>query len=901
MKKLSVILFILYILSSCEPNSNSSGWVCTNEGVYLWLENIDTSLAYSWDGDVFDNVANGHGTLTSSNGTENVMSYKCNAFYGAINDKDIVKIDDGSKYVGNIVSDMMEGFGVLSKGNDLYIGKFHSSNPEGYLKWFKNKRLYYEGSWMNGAFDGEGTLYKEDGTVRSGEWTKGKLVQTLVDVQLPVGHYVGYAKNDKPDGLGKMDYFYGASYKGMWSDGKWSGEGIYVYRSDSVFATWAEGKVNGDVIYKTNDLFFEGTFIDNIPTGVGILATSDGTYYSGTWIDGKMCGDGDIFFANGDKYSGEWENNQFNGYGEYRYSQTNASYTGDWKDGLQDGDGEYESPDFRYKGQWEKGWMDGDGILVFKNQDRYEGTVHENNIDGVGTYLFANGNRYEGEFVNGEITGLGVFQFKNGNRFEGEFYHGKIYGDGTMYLVDKRDTICITGFWPIDGSFPKEASILFADGDLYEGPIVNGIPTDDGVWTSGKERQAKIDKVENSTAHKVNEFYKKHKETINWCLMGVSAVVTGIEVATASTVALAPIAAFAQGANMIINVVDVGMAIASASIDVIENEELGEDNEDALKNLGTEVGLNVAFIAVPKVAKGVAKPLGKGVKKVTRSVVVSNALKSTGKLIMKKSALKFVKGKVMGKLYRISVSIQSGVRKVERTLVRSKYTQKAMLATGRFLTGIKDQTVKYSTYLNKLKKNPALKKRLKFSAEGSSKNLGDNMRLCGIDKWVQRNERIRRYLKLPKRQIEPHHIIPSNPMTERGKQARKIWTKYFGSVDHPCNGIWLGRSNKRFGYKALAKGTNHSSNSIRYEEYVANSLIQTYKKYQKQYAKNPEMMQKLLAETIDNIKGQLYRGNLPIGNGSHQVHTVLSIFKESSGAVTSAASKITYSFAHLTV
>jgi hypothetical protein len=638
-----------------------------------------------------------------------------------------------------------------------------------------------------------------------------------------------------------------------------------------------------------------------MPVGMGTLATSDGSFYSGNWIDGKRCGIGEMVFANGDKYSGEWENNTFEGYGEYKYAQNNSQYSGNWKDGLQDGNGTYKSPEFTYEGQWEKGWMDGDGILVFKNKDRYEGTVHENIIDGIGSYIYSNGNIYEGEFVGGKITGNGIFQFKNGNRYEGEFFNGHIFGDGTMYLVQENDTVSITGFWPIDGSFPKEASIQFANGDIYEGPLVNGQPTVQGTWISGKERQAKIDKIENSAAHKANEFYKAHRETINWCILGASAVVTAIEVAAASTVVLAPVAAIAEGVNIALNAADAGMAIASAAIDVAENAELGEDNDEALKNLGTEVAMNAAFILVPKVISKAAKPLGKAVKNVTRSSLAEMALKTPGKILLKKSALKFVKGKIVGKAFKISVSVQSGIRKIEKALIRNKNTRSAMIATGRLLTRIKHQTVNYSTYLRKIKSNPAIKEQLKMSVEGSSKNLGDNMRLLGTDKWVKRNERIRRYLNMPKRQVEPHHIIPSNPTTERGKQARKIWTKYFGSVDHPCNGIWLGRSNKQLGYKALAKGSNHSPNSIQYEEYVSNALIQTYKKYQKQYAKNPEMMQKVLAETVDNIKGQLYKGNLAIGTGSHQVHTIWSIFKESQGAVTDAAKNVTQSVFNLAI
>ena len=200
-----------------------------------------------------------------------------------------------------------------------------------------------------------------------------------------------------------------------------------------------------------------------------------------------------------------------------------------------------------------------------------------------------------------------------------------------MYLVQGNDTVSITGFWPIDGSFPKEASIQFANGDIYEGPLVNGQPTVQGTWISGKERQSKIDKIENSAAHKANEFYKAHRKTINWCILGVSAVVTAVEVAAASTIVGTPVAAIMEVANIAINSVDAGMAIASAAIDVAENAELGEDNDEALKNLGTEVAMNAAFILVPKVISKAAKPLGKTVKNVTRSSLAEDSWKNIAK------------------------------------------------------------------------------------------------------------------------------------------------------------------------------------------------------------------------------------------------------------------------------
>ena len=838
---------------------------------------------------MIDSVPNGSGVLSVIDTDGHKTDHEINMFYGAQSIEDVVTMDDGSQYVGAVVDDKMEGFGVLVKADELYIGYFHDSKPDGFLKLYKNNKLYYEGYWKDGTFNGEGTLYKEDGSIKTGDWVAGRLSQTLVDTKLPQGHYHGYAKDGKPDGLGKMDYANGMSYQGKWRMGVWEGEGLYISDTDSVYGMWKGGKVCGDVIYRTPELFFEGTFIDNIPIGIGNLAQADGSYYSGFWLDGKREGNGDMIFSNGDSYTGEWSNNEFDGFGVYEYAAAKAVYYGEWSGGLQNGNGFYKCPQFTYNGQWDKGWMDGDGVLTFSNGDRYEGTVHENIIDGIGSYNFANGNWYEGEFVNGKMNGLGVFQFKEGDRFEGEFYDGRIYGDGTMYLVGDKGTVSITGFWPKDGSFPKEASILFENGDLYEGPLNDGAPTQEGTWISGEERQQRLDKVNSSALHKANEFYKKHRETINWCLTGVSAAVTAVEVACASTVIGAPIAALAHGVNVAINVVDASMAIASAGIDVMENTQLGADNTDAIQNLTTEVSLNAAFVLVPKVAKVAVKPLKAGVKYVIRSPIAEQILKG-GKSLIKKSSLRFIKGKVNGKAIRLSIAEKG--RKIEKTLVSSKVTQKPMIALGRLLTQFKNQVVSYSSYLKQLNINPKLKEQLVLSAEGSSKNLGDNMRLLGTDKWVKKSERIRRYLGMPKRQVEPHHVIPSNPVTETGRKAREIWVKYFNSVDHPCNGIWLGRNNKKLGYKALAKGSNHSPNSVEYEQKVSTALLNTFKKYQKQYANNPEMMQQVLAETVDNLKKQLYKGELPIGSDSHTIHTVLSIFKNNSGVISNAAQNI---------
>ena len=689
-------------------DSNKTKWILTDSNTLVRLSNADTTITYKWDGGTFDCVANGEGQISYVDKKGNTTKRSVKAFFGATEDSEIVLLNDGSKYIGNIINNMMDGFGVLIKNDEIYIGVFSQSKPNGYLKLFKNNKIYYDGYWRNGAFNGDGTLFKEDGSIISGTWDNGSLKQTIVNTDVLAGHYKGYAKDGMPDGLGKMEYNDGTSYQGQWINGVWFGEGLYISDVDSVYGVWDNGKVCGNVVYRTSDFVFQGTFDNNAPIGIGLLTTKDGTYYSGNWYDGKRDGTGDMVFCNGDRYSGEWIENSFDGYGVYHYAAANAIYSGEWEKGLQNGDGIYECPDFSYDGQWEKGWMDGEGVLLFKNKDRYEGTIHENIIDGIGCYTFADGNRYEGEFVNGTICGLGVFQFKNGNRFEGEFLNGKIYGDGTMYLCEKEDTVAITGFWPLDGTFPAEASIVFSNGDLYEGPLLDGEPTEEGTWISSKEREAKLDRIESSTTHKFNELYKKHRNTINWCLLGASAVVTVVETYCAATIYGIPVAAVAHTINVGINVVDASMAIASASIDLYEDNQLGIDNSESLKNLTTEVGMNVAFILLPKVVSNTVKPLGKAVKNVQRSAVATLAKGS--KYIAKKSAIQFVKGKLFGKVIRINISIQSGLRKVEKILVTSRSTQKLMIATGRLFTRLKDQAIKYETFLNKLKNNPELQK-----------------------------------------------------------------------------------------------------------------------------------------------------------------------------------------------
>lgn len=315
-------LFILIptFLTSCGDKPNGSWVLTTPAKAKIWLASIDTLSTYQWEGETFDSVASGKGILTVLRNDSIIDRRETIATFGAINDSDIVLVGSNEQYIGETVGELFEGYGVYLKGSDIYIGNFHKGQPSGYLTLYRNKKVYYSGFWEAGAFHGEGTLYKEDGTIKTGEWDNGRLSQKLVDSQLKKGRYKGYVRDGHPDGLGYMRYNNGDEYQGIWKQGKYHNIGLLCQGQDSILGHWEEGKLVGDALCRTSNFIYEGGFVDNIPTGVGILTSADGSFYSGSWMDGKRNGIGDMFFANGDTYSGDWENNEFHGVGKFTYT-----------------------------------------------------------------------------------------------------------------------------------------------------------------------------------------------------------------------------------------------------------------------------------------------------------------------------------------------------------------------------------------------------------------------------------------------------------------------------------------------------------------------------------------------------------------------------------------------------
>lgn len=209
-----------------------------------------------------------------------------------------------------------------------------------------------------------------------------------VKVTYPNGDiYVGQlSENHKPTGKGEFTSVRAKGksrtierYEGQFMEGKQTGQGKLVIteeqrmlHSSNEYTSFSpktyEGKFeNGQIIEGKlkveNGDVYEGTFLDNEPSGQGKLITSrEGDVYEG-------------YFENGSIVMGMWTN------------QLNE----------------------KYEGQFYLGEPSGTGKLEFKNNGKFEGTFEDGKPKN-GTYTDPNGKKYENLIVNNKR----IEQFRKG-------------------------------------------------------------------------------------------------------------------------------------------------------------------------------------------------------------------------------------------------------------------------------------------------------------------------------------------------------------------------------------------------------------------------------------------------------------------------------------------------------
>lgn len=141
-------------------------------------------------------------------------------------------------------------------------------------------------------------------------------------------------------------------------------------------------------------------------------------YYDGSWNNGKPSGLGKLYFPNGAYFEGPFNNGDITG-----------------EDGL------YIYPDGSFKrGHIVNGKLEGYGKFVSRSGNfMYEGNWVNDQPHGKGVEIYPDNSRYEGEFVNGiKNDNNATFKWANGKTYVGPFRNGYMEGHGRLYMQNGK-------------------------------------------------------------------------------------------------------------------------------------------------------------------------------------------------------------------------------------------------------------------------------------------------------------------------------------------------------------------------------------------------------------------------------------------------------------------------------
>ena len=444
-----------------------------------------------------------------------------------------------------------------------------------------NIRIEYNDGW---CFYGKGT---EDGfpiegdyenqkeqIFYSGKFNENENFTGFGELETPSFHYVGDFDNGKKSGFGTLyNKNTGTIYEGHFLNDERFGEGL-EYKEGTSYS-------------------YKGAWARNQKNGYGELVTDNGTKYVGYFANGEIKGKGIKTNSNGDIINGNWINSDVP-------SGENCTYIGNKSE--------------QYHGQIIEGKFEGYGIFIDSNGTQYEGSFVENQRTGFGQQIYPDGSVYTGYYYSNQRNKEGLFEFSNGYTYEGGFLNGVFYGNGFLTAEENEEITVIAssewdglevpknseGMTTIDRdvlatsiSLPRTGKILFSNGDMWEGYMNQGRPIAGlGIWTTKEERLAKIKqnssevvlcsyqihnknydlssiytdyevkKIIASDTYLIsfNDYYLKHKKTIDKVVEGLQTV------ATVLAILPSPIQPIAAG-------IDIGLSLVQISLKTISTSE----------------------------------------------------------------------------------------------------------------------------------------------------------------------------------------------------------------------------------------------------------------------------------------------------------------------------------------
>lgn len=170
----------------------------------------------------------------------------------------------------------------------------------------------------------------------------------------------------------------------------------------------------------TDEIYYEGNCINNIPFGRGTMVYSTGNIYIGDFIEGYKTGKGFMKFSNGSTYNGEFKEDLLSGKGVL---EVNGNiYEGIFIDSKLEGQGKYlMTTGESYQGEFKENLKHGKGKLTTSHGDVYEGSFEKDKKHGDGVMKYASGEIYEGNWEIDMRNGKGKMIWKDGRYWDGKW------------------------------------------------------------------------------------------------------------------------------------------------------------------------------------------------------------------------------------------------------------------------------------------------------------------------------------------------------------------------------------------------------------------------------------------------------------------------------------------------
>lgn len=171
-----------------------------------------------------------------------------------------------------------------------------------------------------------------------------------------------------------------------------------------------------------------------------------------------------------------------NGRGVYQFA-SGARYEGQFVHGRREGQGRLMlSSGVVYEGQFQQDYRQGTGVQTWPDGARYVGQFLKDLLHGKGQMLFPDGSRYTGSWQTGKMHGPGRMEKPDGRVQEGEWVQGKL-GASTQDQAKEKliNTPTSTNVVKPAAVPVRQGTYCYADGSVYEGALLNGLPQGQGV------------------------------------------------------------------------------------------------------------------------------------------------------------------------------------------------------------------------------------------------------------------------------------------------------------------------------------------------------------------------------------------------------------------------------------